>query len=294
MKPATRSTDWLYTAMWLALGLAFVALVLGMASASPAQAQGPGGAPGAMLRNPPGYPAARAKAPTVAVPAGAKKVVVLKSWEACAGLPVWDDLNVNWSNFGTTPISIDYSNPALCEGTITYDALVASGADTLVISDPSGGSQQYSADEVSAIKQYLLLGHNLVGTYLVLYWGGGVDNRVLAPLFGLDPNATYAGGDNTIDETYNEMNPSLFLWKNVGNPYVSGGYASSQTPADGTWDSGENGKAKYLATNSDRSSVVMGFMPKRTFKHASAYITSMPEYNGNTADEQFLYNAISH
>ena len=90
----------------------------------------------------PGAPGGRPAPPI----AGTIKAVVVKSWGGCssAGL-VWDDLNLNWSNYGTTPIQIDYSDPSLCGSSFTLAALEASGANVVILSDPSGGPQQYSA-----------------------------------------------------------------------------------------------------------------------------------------------------
>src|SRR5206468_8960933 len=57
------------------------------------------------------------------------KAVVVKSWSGCgSGRAIWDDLNTNWSQYGSVPISIDYSYTQLCNCPLTYDSLVASGA----------------------------------------------------------------------------------------------------------------------------------------------------------------------
>ena len=111
--------------------------------------------------------------------------VVVKSWGACgSGATLWESLNANWSSYGSTSIEIDYSNPDLCNGPITHAALAASGADVVIISDPAGGIQQYSDLEISALSDYAREGHNVIGTFLVFQWYD-VDNRGLAPLFGL-------------------------------------------------------------------------------------------------------------
>ena len=138
--------------------------------------------------NPPRLANAPGNAPAAQpyIPDTTKKAVVVKSWDECSGWDVWRDLNVNWSNFGSVPVSIDYSNSALCSSTstITLSALQATHAHTVIISDPSGAHLQYSASEISAIQQYAKQGHNVFGSFLVLWWG--TDNRGLAVLFGLD------------------------------------------------------------------------------------------------------------
>ena len=72
------------------------------------------------------------------------KAVVVRSWSDCGSTGViWREINANWANHGTTPVHIDYTIPDLCYGPVTYEALAASGADVLIISDPAGGIKQY-------------------------------------------------------------------------------------------------------------------------------------------------------
>src|SRR6059036_1450801 len=101
-----------------------------------------------------GLPLAIQGAAASAASRGAIKAVVLKSWNLCLQMDMWSDLNTNWSNYGSVPVSIDYSNTNLCQGTITYDALVAIRADVMILSGSAGGLQEYSRDEIAAIRQY--------------------------------------------------------------------------------------------------------------------------------------------
>jgi hypothetical protein len=225
------------------------------------------------------------------VPAGTVKAVVVRSWGNCfSGSLIWDDLNANWSNYGTIPIVIDYSDPALCGSgdVVTLAALEANGAQTVILSDLAGGSQQWAPSEVTALKQYAQEGHNVVGTYATFVWGG-VDNSALLPLFGLSASQTYGGGINPIVPTYLLKAPGLPLFRNVGNPYVSAGYNFAQTPSDGAWSPNELTTGRLAGRTSDAQAAIV---VRRAATYYSIYIANMPEYNGGTADEQFFYNAI--
>ena len=220
---------------------------------------------------------------------GVIKAVVVKSWSGCSsGSVVWDDLNANWASYGSTPIFIDYSYPGLCDGPITYAGLVASGANVVLISDPSGGGQQYSIDEINAIRQYAADGHNVIGTYLLLQYSP-VDNRGLADIFGLRSDLNY----NTVEEpfvnVYNILEPTNPLFKNIAGTYDSQGYPNTQIPVDLSWNASDLNGARYVARGTDNKAVITIY---DTPNYSAVYITSMPEFNGGTEDKQFLYNAI--
>ena len=224
-------------------------------------------------------------------PAGSVKAVVVRSWGGCSSDSlIWDDLNANWSNYGTIPIVIDYSDPALCGGdvVVTLAALEANGAQTVILSDLAGGNEQWTASEVMALRQYAREGHNVVGTYATFVWGT-TDNSALVPLFGLSSNQTYGGGTTSIVPTYQLRAPGLPLFRDVGNPYVSGGYNYAQTPTDGAWSTNELTTGKLAGRTSDAQAAIV---VRKAPTFYSIYIANMPEYNGGTADKQFFYNAI--
>ena len=114
---------------------------------------------------------------------------------------------------------IDYDDPLLCgDAETTYEALVASGAQTVIISDPAGGARRYSADEVAALTRYAQEGHDLIGTFL-LFTHRGVDNRILAPLFGQDPDARYDTADNIVPHF--EIRAGARLFEGMDGSYVT-------------------------------------------------------------------------
>jgi hypothetical protein len=216
--------------------------------------------------------------------------VVVHSWSGCSSdLVIWDELNADWSSYGSIPIHIDYDYPGLCDGPITYDALVASGADVVILSDPAGGTAQFSASEVAAIQQYANDGHNVVGSYLVFFYAN-IDNRALAPIFGLDPGVEFLTEEHAATATYRLSRPNAPLFDDIRHPYVSEGYPYSQTPADGIWSLNEAAGSTYVAMNQLRDATILVY---RTQNYVASYISSMPEYQGGTKDLQYYYNAIT-
>jgi hypothetical protein len=216
--------------------------------------------------------------------------VVVRSYDYCSGSGViWDSLNAAWSSYGSVPVHIRYAAPGLCSGTITYDALVASKADVLILSNPAGGILQYSPSEISAIQQFASEGHNLIGTYLLLQYAP-IDNRGLAPLFGLPGGAVYTEAEYIIP-TYTFLEAGNPLFKHLAAPYASSGYNWSQVPASGTWNQAALNGARLVGTNADQTAAVLAYDAPG---YRAIYITNMPEYLGGAADAQFFYNAIRY
>jgi hypothetical protein len=235
-------------------------------------------------------------APSMAAsPRGATvNAVVVKSWgsPACTSNDlIWDDLNAHWSSYGSIPISIDYSDPALCgSANITLAALEASAADVVIISDPAGAQYQISASEIDALRLYAQEGHNVVGSY-ALFGYGGIDNSPLALLFGINPAAGWTGVAGTTP-TYAHVPSSFPLFRHIPNPYVSSGYNQSQLPGDGAWTANELIGGKMVGRTSDQNAAIV---VRRSTRYYSIYVASMPEYHPTTfgpLDEQFFYNAI--
>jgi hypothetical protein len=216
------------------------------------------------------------------------KAVVVKSWSGCgSGGVIWDDLNANWSQYGSVPISIDYSNTQLCSGPVTYDALVASGADVVIISDAAGGGQQYSQSEIDAVRQYADAGHNVIATYVTFFFG--TDNRGLAPIFGIRKATTYLANEQAVTPNYDLRWPTSPLFRDVPDPYQSSGYPFSQVPSDGAWSNNEVHVGDLTGRTSDSRAIVL---VHTVMDSARIYISNMPEYGGGTQDKQFFYNAI--
>ena len=239
------------------------------------------------------HPGTQSGAAGVNLSGGTVTAVLVRSWSACPPNPdltLWDELNSRWSDYGTTPIFIDVNHPQLCPGPITYADLVSTGADVVILSDPAGGREQYTPDEIAALQQYAQDGHRLLGTLLLLQFASFTDNRGLAPLFGLPASASYAWLEFPSSPAYTLLKPGHPLFAGMAGRYDSGGHPSSQTPADYTWDAADLDGAQILAQAEESPAVILAYSAPT---YDAIYITSMPELGGNREDERFLNNALT-
>lgn len=214
------------------------------------------------------------------------RAVVVKSWNSMGSELIWPDINENWQKYGSVEVIIDDTSLIDVES-FTLEDLINSSADVVIISDPSGGKDQYIQSEYQALLDYCSSGHNLIGTYLLLQ-STSCDNRILAPLFGLNANVEY--DVTSVSPTYFYQEPTNHLFSNIDEPYISGGYPHTQIPVTGNWiNSGLDG-AEVLGLTPDTSAVITLY---DAGNFSSLYISNMPEYFGDTLDIRFLYNAIT-
>jgi hypothetical protein len=213
------------------------------------------------------------------------KVVLLRGWGFTTG---WSDLKTEWPKFGNIPLIID--DTTYIGSAFTYADLVNSKADVIVLSNPAGGSQKYSSDEVAAVERYVSEGHPVLGTGLVFEWSG-VDNRSLMPLFGLNRNQSYtqASADS---KTFLPVGTPGCLLAHLPTPWRSQGYDHAQAPqtASENWTPSSLDLATVVAQSDNRTGIV-------TFYNAGTYegvfISIWPEYYGGINDLQLLYNAVT-
>jgi hypothetical protein len=224
---------------------------------------------------------------------GTVTILFLKSWECGGGETLWDNLKTKWPNFGTIPISID-DTTYICAD-FTYQDIVNMAPDVLVLSDPAGGEEQYSAAEIQAVTDYAGAGHVVVGTYLVFqYAPAGVDNGELAPIFGFQPSIEYTYGAITND--FMKLDSSSCLLTGIsGSSWMSEGYPFSQVPSvPGKWTDFALDHLKPVPTVvADESDHLALIASRQSGAFASVFISNFPEYNGGTDDEQLLYNSAT-
>ena len=219
---------------------------------------------------------------TVKPPAKTVTAIVVKSW---GDNPVWGDLNTNWSTYGKIPVSIDHTT--LIGSDFTYQQLVSSKANVIILSDVAGGNQVYSSAEIAAVAKYAKKGHSVLGTYAA-FQNGGTDDRGLAPVFGLSSKLSYTFLG--ISNDFKKDGKACLLAKIKGSSWQSNGYNFSQVPSSGTWTK-NLGKAKAVA-DSDTFVGVISLYTTKTY--TGVYVSNMPEYqNVGGDDEQLLYNAIT-
>jgi hypothetical protein len=218
-------------------------------------------------------------------PAKSVKVLLLKSWGVTS---VWTDLKTNWSKYGTIPLTIDDST--YINSDFTYQDLVNSKANVLVISDPAGNFQLYSPAEIQAVAKYAGKGHTVVGTYLVFQWSS-TDNRGLAPIFGLSKNITYNTTAVSISNQFKKTAGRQCLLKKIpGSSWQSLGYPQTQTPEPSMSWAHHHGKARAVAEVDTCLGVITLY---QATSYTGVYVSNFPEYNGGTDDEQLLYNAVT-
>ena len=218
------------------------------------------------------------------VPSGAVKVLLLKSWGQTS---IWDDMSTNWQNFGKKPVTVDTTT--YIDSDFTYQNLVSSKANVIVLSDPAGGIQQYTPAEIAAVAKYAKKGHTVIGTYAVFQWST-VDNRGLAPVFGFSSKITYNTTAVGISNLFEKTKAKECLLKRItGSSWQSDGYPFTQVPTTGSW-TGHLGKATAVA-ESDKFLGLVSFYTAPTY--TGVFVSNFPEYNGGTDDEQLLYNAVT-
>ncbi len=227
-------------------------------------------------------------------PTNAVKAVVVKSFDRCdSDLVVWQELNDDWSAYGETPITVDYDNPALCGERFTFEDLESSGAQTVILSDPSAYGGPFTPQQVDALRRYAEEGHTLVGTFQV-FGSSGVDNSALAPLFGLREDAGWFDVRKRVHPTYalrvnKHRGPARALFRGLSKLYHSTGYPGAQAPSDGTWNRSDLAGARIIARNANQAAAISVYSRSG---YQAIHIANMPEYGGGTQDKQFLYNAI--
>ncbi len=219
--------------------------------------------------------------------------VLVKSWFFLgSAASAWEELNTEWPLYGSVPIHV-YTKTLADVDTFTYQDLVDSGADVLILSDPAGGLKQYSSSEIDAIEQYAAQGHNVIGTYLLYYYDSQkriiYDNRGLAPIFGMRSDIDYADVVN-ITNRFHQIDPYSPLFTFLADPWISAGWPNSQTPADDhTWDDIDLAGAMMKA-ECDSYTAMISLHDGGSY--TGIYISNMPEFNGTSNDKQLLYNAI--
>lgn len=237
----------------------------------------------------------RAHAPVAVAGPGAIRAVVVKSWSSGSATG-WPALAAEWPSHGSVPVVIDTETLGPGEF-FTYEDLVASAADVVILSDPAGGQRQFSAEQIAAVRRYATEGHNLIATYKAFRWND-TDNRELAPLFGLP--ADFPGEPSryvTISNVFHARERSPLLRGLLGSAgygsrlqWVSTGYAQTEAPSDDdTWNVSDLAGARIVAQCDAGRGIVSVY---KTATYAGIFISNMPEYVGGFLDRRLLYNAI--
>jgi hypothetical protein len=215
-----------------------------------------------------------------------RKAVVVKSWNSTESALIWPHINAYWWKYGNTEVTIDDSS-LIDVQSFTLQDLINSGADVIILSNPAGANKQYTQSEIQAVTDYCYAFHNLLGTHEV-FQSSLCDNRSLARLFSFEETIQYYSTE--VSPIYYYQNSTTYLFNNMIEPYISNGYAYSQVPGMGNWITSGVRYAEVVGLTQDTSAIITQY---HTGAFWSVYISSMPEYFGDSLDAQFLYNAIT-
>lgn len=225
--------------------------------------------------------------------AGGVKAVVVRSWVYYEPKLEWDDLNANWGLYGSIPLQVDYTTLGGV-ASFTYQDLVNSGADVVVLSCCAGADMQLTESEIATVRQYAEAGHSLVGTSYLFYWQGlGIDNSALAPLFGLKDVVNLSVAPVYAQTGATVLAPDACAMSQMGATFI---VAPPQVavPPSSTWDSSNLAGATYLARSNDGGAVVTQY---RGNGYTATYFSFMVEWHGvghvNPVNARLLYNVLT-
>ncbi len=192
----------------------------------------------------------------------------------------WDDLSSVWQEYGTIPVKVD--TESLNKYGITYQDLVESEADVLIISCSASAGREYTDDEISAIRRYTLEGHGLIATAGTLYEYIPNNNK-LTSLFGIREDLNYAI-TFIANSNLNILEPEHPLFTNIPDPYP---VAMGQTvcPPDYSWDQDDLLGGTYIAMSDANGGAIIVY-------NGAVFISHWVEYMSNNYDFQLMYNSI--
>ncbi len=188
----------------------------------------------------------------------------------------WDELMLNWNNYGDYPLFIDYTT-FQSSTTLSLSLLHSLSPDVISFGFPM---DSYSTSEINIIKTYVEEGHGLV-------LGGGAmyyNPDDWEAYFGFSDLGTLEGAMATTALTiYDDSHP---LFRDVSDPFIPG-YPIAIYPQNTGWDSSRLSGATYLA----RENVSIPQNVISTYRGLVFY-SAIHELESTTDDCQFLYNAF--
>ncbi|MCK5290439.1 MAG: hypothetical protein KAR39_00275 [Thermoplasmata archaeon] len=238
------------------------------------------------------------------------QVYVLDSWGTdFADQAPWDELNANWSTYGSARLYINYTR--FNKERIAYQELVDSYADVLLISssksgnpgDPKAGGYYFSYNERRAIRKYVQEGNAIIGTGFTFDTVTLPEHGyMLGPLFGLKSGNLYYQMSGIRNLRIIEPKENHPLFTNMPDRYTTGNgqtltpamQISPQPPIVITvpinWSSEQllGGEYKAISYPTENASVIV----HEPGGYRSVYITNFVEKNSNENDIQLLYNAM--
>jgi hypothetical protein len=191
----------------------------------------------------------------------------------------WDDLNNMWQQYGTIPLHVDYES--LNKYEITYQDLVQSEADVLIISCAASINRVYTDNEISAIRRYTFEGHGLIATAGTFYME--TNNNKLAPIFGMRDDICYSA-TYMANSSLNILDTEHPLFNNIPASYTVATGATA-CPPDLSWDQDDLSGGTYVAMSPAYESTII-------VHNGAVFVSHWVEYMSNNYDFQLMYNAL--
>ena len=218
--------------------------------------------------------------------------VMLDAYTGCDVTDAWQTLNVDWTKYGSVPVSITTGGHLCTGGRFTLQDLEASGADTVIL-DSTAFAASLTPKEIRTLQTYAEQGHTLLGTDAVFQYKTKHNNDGLAPVFGLVEQPIWyvngLGGESPVYRLKEQDRDAAVLLRDVPNPYISSLYGRGQKPAEKKWVAADLDGARYIAqTHGSSNAITVYDAPAYT----AIYISSQAAFQSTPDDLQFLYNAI--
>jgi len=190
----------------------------------------------------------------------------------------WDDLSSLWQQYGTIPLRVDIES--LNKYEITYQDLVQSEADVLIISCSAAVGRVYTDDEISAIRRYTFEGHGLIataGTFFML------SNNKLATIFGMREDISYSS-TYMANSSLNILDTQHPLFTNIPSCYPVA-MGATACPPDFSWDQDDLSGGTYIAMSPGNEGTII-------VHNGAVFVSHWVEYMSNNHDFQLMYNAV--
>lgn len=216
------------------------------------------------------------------------KVAILRSYGTQAQGPkdTWDHLNINWADYGSSPITIDYTS--LDMHPITYEDINNTQADVLVLSgsgyyfgEPMG--TELDDSEILAIGRWVIEGHGFVAIGTAFH-NLVPNNNDLVYLVGI-VDQPYA----RVDETWIQVDSGCTghpIFTNIPGLFESGFNRTTTPFYDHSWDPDDLDGGQMCALSPGNGSAAIVVFKGSVMISFSADVTPTEE------EYQLLYNTF--
>jgi hypothetical protein len=190
----------------------------------------------------------------------------------------WDEINLNWQDYGTIPLFINYTTFAGTNTSFTIQDLETSNADALIIPYLF---ESYSPQEIEAINTYVRAGHGLFASGFAI----ALHSESMGTFFGVKENLFFDTYYSLSNLNILQLGHAIFL--NLHDPLTTS-YPFSFYPMGTGWDLSVLQGASYLAMDTSGSN----YGTILTYR-GIVYTSYFPELLSNRDDRQLVYNILT-